>query len=146
MAPLAPPFRTTWRHPSPTWLVDGLKCAGAAISSGLRRAAISMLTRAFPLPLPGPAAPGMAAGDQGLWASIRLHPCPDGRRARSETPRGCGEGLAALPLPARGWSGGQSCPAERPGLPRPPPWGSRAGPASPGAAHEPYADYKIRSC
>lgn len=123
--------------------VDGLKCAGATISSGLQRSRISMLTRAFPLPLPGPAAPGMAAGGRGLWASIRLHPRPGGRRARSEATRGCGEESAALLPPAGGLEWGAELPGREAG---PPWWGSRAGPASPGAANEAYVDYKIRSC
>lgn len=115
----APPrfSRTTWRHPAPpcrtTWrcslaaLPDRrIQCAGAAIS---------MLTRAFPLPLPGPVAPGMVTVEPGLWVPIHLHPRPGGRRARSEAPRGCGDGPVALLLPARGPERGQSRPAERPG-------------------------------
>lgn len=104
-----------------------------------------MLTRAFPLPLPGRAVLGMAVGERGLWVPIRLHPWPGGRRAPSKTPRGCGHGPAALLLPARGLERGQSCPAGRPGLLRTPRWGSRAGPASAGAANEAYVGCKLRS-
>lgn len=60
----------------------------------------------------------MAAGDRGLWVPIHLHPRPGGRRARSESPRGSGEGPAALLLPARGLEWGAELPGGEAGPPQ----------------------------
>uniref|UniRef100_A0A8B9F2X7 Large ribosomal subunit protein eL34 n=2 Tax=Australaves TaxID=3073809 RepID=A0A8B9F2X7_9PSIT len=62
-------FRTTWWRPHNR----GLQRACATFRSGFQGATISTLTRAFRLPLPGSAAPGVAECARGLWELIHSH-------------------------------------------------------------------------
>lgn len=94
----APPLPYNMAAPAPP---PRPRRQATAIPSGFQSATISMLNGAFPLPLPGPAAPGMAEGRRGLSVPIRPHPRPGGRRGRPGAPGSCGEGRAAL-LPALG--------------------------------------------
>lgn len=96
-------FRTTWWH-SYNCGRQKPQHACTTIPSGFQSATISTLTRAFRLPLPVPAAPGMAGCTLGLWAFIHFHPRLGGRLGGGQRPRGlCRRvgGTAAL-----AWAGG----------------------------------------